>query len=177
MIRTDATYTIQKKNFASQPCPFCGGRDKNRSDVNETITVKYYNFTYPAVLYLNIPCCSACADKKRPARKIAWLFGAVGAVVGFLYMVHLSMLYACICAVLFAVVGWLFGYVLLASAFSVAYKLSYSRYDVVRVITKKYKWVTMYPDDMDFSDAPPKEEFEKVFAEMLSECDCEIVGR
>ena len=33
-------------------------------------------------LYLKIPCCGVCAAKGRPARKIAWLFGAVGAAVG-----------------------------------------------------------------------------------------------
>ena len=175
MNRIDSTYTIQKKDFSSQPCPFCQGRDRNRPDVNETITVKYYSITYPAVLYLKIPCCGVCAAKGRPVRKIAWLFGAVGAAVGFLYMLHQSLPYACLFAVLFSAFGWLFGYILLKGAFSVAYKLSYSTYDVVRIITKKYKWVTMYPDDMDFSDAPPKEEFEKVFAEMLRECDCEIV--
>ena len=175
MSRIDSTYTIQKKNFSSQPCPFCQGRYRNRPDMNETITVKYYNFTYPAVLYLKIPCCRACADKQRPVKKLAWVFGAVGAAVGFLYMVHNSLPYACMFAVLFSAFGWLFGYVLLKSAFSVAYKQSYRTYDVVRIITKKYRWVTMYPDDIDFSDAPPKEEFEKVFAEMLKECDCEIV--
>ena len=95
--------------------------------------------------------------------------------MGFLYMLHQSLPYACLFAVLFSAFGWLFGYILLNGAFSIAYKLSYSTYDVVRIITKKYKWVTMYPDDIDFSDAPPKEEFEKVFAEMLRECDCEIV--
>lgn len=173
---TYAKYTIQKRDFSSQLCPFCHGKEKKWADMDSTLAIRYYSFTYPAEFCLNVPRCKHCAGYNRPTKKIALVFSLFGAVSGFLLLMHVNMLLACVMGVTAMLAMSLLSYIFMELAFNLAYKQSAHVYDVVRIIKDKYKWTTVKPDaDVDFSKAPPKEVFDKEFAKMLEECGCEIV--
>ena len=177
MSRIDGTYIIQKRNFASEPCPFCTGRVKNRPEKEFKTVVKYHHFTYPATLYLNLYSCRECAaanlKEKASARKLAMFFSAIVSLAVFMRLIHHDVFYAVLFMLLMFFLSWMLFHLFLLVLSGIVYgkKKNY----MADIIEKKYKWTTTYPEDVDFSKAPSEQEFDRMLAKMLEECDCEIV--
>ena len=111
MSRIDGTYVIQKRNFASEPCPFCTGRVKNRPEKEFKTVVKYHHFTYPATLYLNLYSCRECAaanlKEKASARKLAMFFSAIVSLAVFMRLIHHDVFYAVLFMLLMFFLSWM----------------------------------------------------------------------